>query len=76
MITLPQLCHVSGQVVEDSPGVWAEISAKQSMRALVAIPVSDASSRGTERQPLPPKRHALPVVTSQLHAVMVVRRMR
>jgi hypothetical protein len=40
MITLLQLCHVSGQVVEDRPGVWAEISAKQSVRALVAIPMS------------------------------------
>jgi hypothetical protein len=76
MITLPQLCHVSGQVVGDSPQIQAGVSAKQSMRALVAISVSDGGSRGTERQSLPPKCHALPAVTSQLHAVMVVRRMR
>jgi hypothetical protein len=42
--------------------------------ALVAVSVSERGSRGTERQPLLPKSHTLPVVTNRLHAVMVVRR--
>ena len=55
MITLPQLCHVLVQVIGDSSEIQADISAKQSMRALVAISVSDRGSRGTERPATPSK---------------------
>jgi hypothetical protein len=74
MITLPLLCHVALHVIEDSALVQPDISTKQSVHAPVVVPVSHRCLPGTDRQPLLPKRHALPVVTSRLHAVMDVRR--